>query len=75
MKKFIVVVLDKNSEPIESFGSFNSETEANEWLDIHEKDFSGEEVVILPCSISSFNAKKSECAMKEGCKYQIHKEG
>lgn len=74
MKKFIVVVLE-NDKPIESFGSFNSQEEANKWLDDHDADFDNEEVVILPCSISSFNIKTNECAMKEGCGYKTHKEG
>lgn len=49
-QKVVIIVLDGEGKPVDSFGPFSSEDSANEWLDENEHQFDDEEVVVIPCT-------------------------
>lgn len=50
MNKFIIVIINQNNDPIESFGPFINRETANLWLDENENQFNGEDAVIVSCT-------------------------
>lgn len=48
--KVVVIVLNDEGKPVDSFGPFSNEESANEWLDENEHQFDNEEVVVVPCT-------------------------